>query len=176
MTTPAILQNTQVPEGIQQNLIHPKSVACEVGVTAGHRQPWRSSSHPQPWQGSHRPSQDLRMPCRAGPDLNPSFTYTGTVVHQNLASTSTHHVQVLHLQELWVADSGEGQESLQSNWHPIFHTKLSYFLDNLKSCLIFCTVEFVEWDFYFLVYSCTLFCQLLVWYLKIKISLKLLYH
>ena len=28
--------------------------------------------------------------------------------------------------ELFVADSGEGQEILQSNWHPIFHTKLLF--------------------------------------------------
>lgn len=159
-----------------------------------HTRPWRHPTKPHPskehclWGGcqswaqaamkklltsptmtrNHRPSQDLRMPCRVVPDLNPSFTYTGKCGSPKLS--------IYKYPELCVADSGEGQEILQSNWHPSFHTKLSCFLDNKKSCLIFCTVEFVKWDFYFLVYFCTLFCQLLVWHLKIKISLKLLYH
>ena len=93
-----------------------------------------------------------RMPCRVGPDLNPSFIYTGTVVHQNLASTSTQNC-------LWLTLEKDRKSSKVTG---IQFFTLNYFLDNEKRCLIFCTVEFVEWDFYFLVYSCPLFCQLLV--------------
>ena len=157
-----------------------------------HTGPWRHPTKPHPskecclWGGcqswaqaatkklltsptmtrNHRPSQDPRMPCRVGPDLNPSFTYMGTVVHQNLASTSTQNC-------LWLTLEKDRKSSKVTG---IQFFTLNYFLDNEKRCLIFCTVEFVEWDFYFLVYSCPLFCQLLVWHLKIKISLKLLYH
>ena len=75
-----------------------------------------------------------------------------------------------------VADSGEGQEILQSNWHPILHTKLSYFLDNGKVVLFIAQLSLWSRISTVLVYSCTLFCQLLVRHLKIKTSLKFLYH